>query len=86
MYRDVARDDPIAAGRLLELVDDKILSLAAAGNKGVSREWLSPGLRAFPYKNRCIYFRVVGSTMRIVRVLHGRQDVGPDMFETKDDT
>jgi toxin ParE1/3/4 len=84
MYRDIARDDPITARRLVELVDSKIISLAVSGNKGVSREWLSPGLRAFPFKNRCIYFRVVASTMRVVRVLHGRQETQPEMFATED--
>jgi plasmid stabilization system protein ParE len=83
IYRDIARDDPIAAKRLLDLIDGKISSLAASGNKGISRDWLSPGLRAFPFKNRCIYFRVLGSSMRVVRVLHGRQDVQPEMLETE---
>ena len=54
VYRDGAREDPIAAKRLLDLIDDKFMSLATAGNKGVSRDWLSPGLRAFQFKNRCI--------------------------------
>ena len=84
MYRDIALDDPIAAARLLKQLDDKITTLAWSGNKGVARDWLSPGLRAFPFKNRCIYFRVSGNAMRVIRVLHGRQDVTPELFENED--
>jgi toxin ParE1/3/4 len=86
IYRDIAGDDPVAAKRLLHLIDDKIMSLAISGNKGVSRDWLSPGLRAFPFKNRCVYFRVLGSSMQVIRILHGRQDVQPEMFETENNS
>jgi plasmid stabilization system protein ParE len=84
VYRDIARENPVAAARLLEELDDKINALARSGYTGVARDWLSPGLRAFPFKNRCIYFRVSGSAMRVIRVIHGRQEVTPELFENED--
>jgi toxin ParE1/3/4 len=65
IYNYIADDNPIAAKRLVNLLENKIISLASSGNIGVSREWLAPGLRAFPYKDRCIYFRVNDLEMRI---------------------
>jgi toxin ParE1/3/4 len=70
-----------AAGRLLiQSILTKIQTLASSGHHGAPRDWISPGLRAFPFKNRCIYFRVVDGHMRVMRVVHGRQDVNRDMF------
>jgi toxin ParE1/3/4 len=43
------------------------------GLTGVSRDFI-PGLRAFSYRDRCIYFLVDNSTMTVLRILHGRQD------------
>jgi toxin ParE1/3/4 len=46
----------------------------------VPRDELSLGLRALPFKDRCIYFRVMGSRIYIVRILHGRQDISSEDF------
>lgn len=72
--------------RIVESISTKIRVLAAQRNSGVARNWLSPGLRAFPYKNRCIYFRIVGNNLVVVHIAHSRQDVRPEMFEAEDDT
>lgn len=53
----------------------KIYALAEEGVTGVSREWVGKGLRAFPYRNRCFYFRIANDEMVLIRVLHGKQDV-----------
>jgi toxin ParE1/3/4 len=42
---------------------------------GSPRDWVREGLRAFPYKQRCIYFRSYEDSIVIVRVLHGKQDI-----------
>lgn len=78
------RGDSVAGRRLVASLSTKIRSLASSGSIGVARDWISPGLRAFPYKNRCIYFRVVDSKMRILRILHGKQDIDSQMFSHAD--
>jgi len=58
----------------------KIEWIARTGFSGVSREWIRPGLRALPYRERCIYFRIDADMVTILRVLHGRQDVEAQEF------
>jgi toxin ParE1/3/4 len=52
-----------------------IEKLAALGISGAPRDWIRQGLRAFPYRRRCFYFRVEGDNFILLRVLHGAQDV-----------
>ncbi len=41
---------------------------------GVERADLSAGLRILPYRRAVIAYRVLGSRVRIIRVLYGGQD------------
>jgi plasmid stabilization system protein ParE len=76
-----AEKNPDAAKSLVDAITAKIVTMAATGNSGVARDDILPGLRARPYKQRCIYFRVAGKEFYALRVLHGRQDVSPDLFK-----
>jgi len=60
--------------------NEKIIQLATSGSNGVARDWIRPGLHAFPYRDRCIYFRIDGDTMIVLRVLHGHQDIDQQNF------
>lgn len=62
-------------------IDDTLSQLAAVGHSGVSREWLSPGLRMTVLGRYCIYFRVTPAETRIIRFLHGARDVSQIVFE-----
>jgi toxin ParE1/3/4 len=65
--------------RLADDMQQKIRKIASSRNAGVARDWISPGLRAFPYKTRCIDFRDSDDAIPVLPILRGRQDVG---FET----
>ncbi|WP_348645998.1 type II toxin-antitoxin system RelE/ParE family toxin [Rhizobium esperanzae] len=80
MFRYIARDDPVAAKRLIDQIGQKIEQIARSGFTGVNRNWLSPGLRAIIHKNRCIYFVVRDDELHVLRVLHGREDASPEDF------
>lgn len=80
MYRYLKSDNPKAAKAFIDDLTKKLFSLAAAGVTGVPRDWISPGLRAFPYRERCFYFRIIDDALVVVRVLHGRQDVTTQEF------
>lgn len=87
IYNYLADKGDAATGRrLVERLQQKIQALAAVRNAGVARDWISPGLRAFPYKNRCIYFRVLDDRIHVLRILHGRQDSGPRVFMPDEET
>ena len=81
IYDYIAIDNPGAAERLVHAITGKITTLAAAGNRGAPRNNISPGLRVFPYRKRCIYFRVVNDDFIVLRVLHARQDVTEEHFK-----
>jgi toxin ParE1/3/4 len=80
IYRHIAEENPEAAARFVIALDHKISSLARNKVTGAPRDWLHPGLRAFPYKNRCIYFIAQHHQIHVLRILHGRQDVKREMF------
>ena len=81
IHEYVAERKPVAAEKLVIAITDKIVSLAASGNNGSPRENILPGLRAFPFRQRCIYFRVIDGDLQVLRILHGRRDVSADLFE-----
>ncbi len=56
-------------------LENKIAWIAAAGFPGVPRDELQLGLRALPYRGRCIYFRTDENTVHVLRVVHAAQDV-----------
>ena len=68
------------AERFLERIDAELITLADLGHSGVSREWVSPGLRMHVLGDYCIYFRVTDDETRIIRFLHGSRDVSTIVF------
>lgn len=79
----IARFNPVAARRFLDDINVKMISLARYGITGVPRSF-APNLRAFPYRDRCIYFIVDDKKMCVLRVLHGHQDISSDDFKQEE--
>jgi toxin ParE1/3/4 len=57
-----------------------MFTIAEMGLSEAPRDWIRPGLRAFPYRQRRIYFRLGKDRVVIVRVLHGNQDTDRQEF------
>jgi plasmid stabilization system protein ParE len=76
----IESENPKTARRVIREISDKLYQLADIGITGVSREWVRSGLRAFPFKNYCLYFYIIDNTMYVSRVLHGSQDVTAQGF------
>lgn len=74
-----------AAFRFLDRIDAELARLAWIGHSGISREWISLGLRMTLLGNYCIYFRVTPTETRIVRFLHGARDIAAIEFGDPDD-
>jgi plasmid stabilization system protein ParE len=79
IHNYIADFNPVAARRLLDDLNDKINWMAEAGVTGVPRTFI-PGLRAFPYRERCIYFVVNENTVTVLRILHGHQNTASEDF------
>jgi toxin ParE1/3/4 len=80
IWQWVADDNPKAADHLLSRFAEVADLLASRPAMGRSREDLAPGLRAFPVNKYLIFYRAITGGIDIVRVMHGRQDIGPDLF------
>jgi len=76
----IARDNQSAAASFIKDLTNKLKELADVGITGSPRDWVSAGLRGFPYKGRCFYFRIINEKMVVVRILHGKQDVTAQSF------
>jgi toxin ParE1/3/4 len=75
IWKHVARDNPDAAARLRDKVEEVFLMLARHPLLGQMCEELRGGLRFFCSSNYVIYYELAGRRVRIVRVLHGARDV-----------
>lgn len=71
---------PLTAERFTRDLTEKLFSHAAKGLCGSPRDEVSPGLRGLPYRGRCFYFRFVGDSLVVVRVLNCKQDVSHEKF------
>ena len=76
----IAQYDTEAASRLVYDIVDKTEWIAASGFPGAPRDELSKGLKALPFRDRCIYFRMDEKAVYILRILHGRRNLSPDDF------
>ena len=76
----IARDNPDAADRWMELIDEKFRLLAQMPELGRKRFDLSPELRSLAAGNYVIFYRPVSDGIQVIRVLHGARDI-PAIFE-----
>jgi toxin ParE1/3/4 len=67
----IARDNPAAADRLLDLLDQKSQALAHTPQMGKAREDIAAGVRHFPVGRYLILYRDLGDGVEIVRYVHG---------------
>ena len=83
LYVYLAAKAPDVATNFVADLHDKMVWIAETGFTGAPRDWIRPGLRALPYRERCIYFRIDDKAVYILRVLHGRQDISQQAFDTE---
>ncbi|SRR6266446_2862851 len=76
----VGGEDPAAADRLLDMIEEKCRLLAQFPEMGRKREELAPALRSFPVGNYLIFYRARAEGIQVIRVLHGARDL-PPLFE-----
>lgn len=80
MHDYIAEDNQQAASDLIDDLLHKIKKLADTGVTGSSRDHVKTGLRGFPYRKRCFYFRIVEDKMFLIRVLRDRQNTATQDF------
>lgn len=71
----VAREDPIAADRLVDRIVAATGRLADFPKSGTARSVLGDGVRSIPVGRYLVLYRVATDCVEIVRVLHGAQEI-----------
>jgi toxin ParE1/3/4 len=74
----IATDNPRAADTLLGRIDATFNMLAETPFAGRDRSELRADLRSFPVGNYLIFYIPTPDGVEVVRVMHGRQDIGSD--------
>jgi toxin ParE1/3/4 len=67
----IARDNPDAADRVLDVLDAKSRALAQNPKMGMARDDIAAGVRHFPVGNYLILYREVRGGVEVVRYVHG---------------
>lgn len=71
LWTYIAADDPAAADRMLDLINQKLDMLAANPRLGPPRPDIAKGVRLFPVKRYVILYREQPSGIEVVRVVQG---------------
>lgn len=67
----IARDNPVAADRLIRSISATFELLADNPDLGIRQDDIRPGLRCKPVRrNYLVFYELVGDELRILRVLH----------------
>jgi toxin ParE1/3/4 len=75
----IAQDDPTAADRLLDLLEEKYKLLAENPHMGPARPDIAKELRYHPVGSYLLLYRVIPGGIELVRVVHGARDL-PSLF------
>ncbi len=67
----VAQDNPDAADRLLDKIEESIALLAENPHLGPARPDIAPELRYHPVGNYLLLYRILKNGIELVRVVHG---------------
>lgn len=75
----IAEDNPSAAARWLDQIEEKFLLLAKQPYMGEAVDHIRPGLRRFTHGNYLIFYEPRETGIGLVRVLHGARKI-EDLF------
>jgi toxin ParE1/3/4 len=76
ILRYLEERSPAAADRFVEAIEEKGRALANHPEMGRIREEIAPDLRSTLVKPYVIFYRIRGEVVEVLRILHGKQDVG----------
>ena len=71
----IAQENESAADRLIDRLTRQFQLLGENPYAGRARDELRPGYRSFAAGQYVIFYKVSGSTVMLLRVLHGRRDI-----------
>ncbi|ANT52560.1 type II toxin-antitoxin system RelE/ParE family toxin [Mesorhizobium amorphae] len=78
IWLHIARDSEAAADRLLDRIEARWQQLATYPFSGAPRDDIAPGIRQRVVGDYLTLYRVGEDAIQIVRVLHGKLNIGAD--------
>jgi toxin ParE1/3/4 len=72
----IARNNPTAADRLIDAIVKTAHQLAQFPESGRARPEFGPDIRSFVVSPYVLFYRPIEGTIQVLRVLHGRRDIG----------
>lgn len=72
----IARDNPRRAYSFIDEIQSSCALWAENPLAGRDRSGLADGVRSFPHGNYVIFYRPLHDGLAILRILHGRRDIG----------
>lgn len=76
----IAAENPRAADRLIDSIEEKCQALAEMPGIGRLREDLAPNLHSARVGKHVIFYRPEAGGVEIIRIIHGARDI-PRLFE-----
>jgi toxin ParE1/3/4 len=74
IWTSIAGDDPSAADRLLDRIEQVCALLATHPHAGKQRDDLAPRLRFYPLRNHLVFYVPRDDGIAVARILHGARD------------
>ncbi len=68
---------PKAADRLASAINARCQAIGQFPEMGRTRDELGPGLRSVNIQNYLLFDQIVGTEIRVMRVIHGRRNLPP---------
>jgi toxin ParE1/3/4 len=81
IWTHIANDDPIAADRQLNKIDEACKMLAGHPHAGKRRDDLASGLRFYPVGNYLIFYIPHGDGVAVARVIHAARDYRTEFLD-----
>ena len=78
----IAKDNPDAALRWIDRVNDALTMLAQFPEAGRARTEIAPRVRSLPVSSYILFYRPMSDGIDLARVLHGARDLRR-LFRTK---
>lgn len=81
IWHHIARENERAADRLLDRIDARCQQLETYPFSGAERPDIAPGIRHLVVREYLVLYRVDPEDVVILRVLHGRRNIGAEDFD-----
>lgn len=75
IWTHIAADNPAAADRVLDRLEEAASHLADNPQMGPARDDIRPGLRYLVSSSYLLLYRIADDGIEIVRAVHGRRDL-----------